>query len=127
VTQALGILGLVAFGWLAVFQVLLAAGAPLGAMAWGGAHRVLPRLLRWGSLASAGIALFGAVVVAQASGLIALVLPDVVIRPALIALTGLFALSLVGNVATQSRVERLHGVPLTILLAGSTGGLALGL
>ena len=37
---------------LAVFQLALALGAPLGHFAWGGAHRVLPRRLRIGSLVS---------------------------------------------------------------------------
>jgi hypothetical protein len=37
----------------------------------------------------------------------------------------LFALSFVGNAMSQGRAERLHGVPLTIILAGSTLALAL--
>ena len=36
-----------------VFQVLLAAGLPLGRAAWGGQYRVLPPRLRWGSVAAA--------------------------------------------------------------------------
>ena len=37
---------------LAVFQLALAAGAPLGRFAWGGSHEVLPPRLRVGSLVS---------------------------------------------------------------------------
>ena len=38
-------------GVLAVFQLALALGAPIGHFAWGGAHRVLPARLRIDSLA----------------------------------------------------------------------------
>lgn len=114
-----GSIGLVAFGWLALFQLLLALGAPLGHMAWGGARRVLPGHLRAASLFSMGLALLGAATVGQASGLGPELLPEVFVRPLLGAFVAVFVLSLVGNAASRSRVERLHGVPLTILLAGS--------
>ena len=39
-------------GALAVFQVLLAFGAPFGRFAWGGQHRVLPMAMRIGSVTS---------------------------------------------------------------------------
>jgi hypothetical protein len=44
-------------------------------------------------------------------------LPDITVRPLLGALAALFALSFVGNAASQSRIERLHGVPLAAALA----------
>jgi hypothetical protein len=77
VTLLAGITGLSGFVWLAVFQVLLALGLPLGAMAWGGTHRVLPGRLRVASVVSAGLAVLGAVTVAQGSGLGPAVLPDI--------------------------------------------------
>ena len=40
---------------LAVFQIALAAGAPLGHLAWGGKHRVLPKGLRIASALSVGL------------------------------------------------------------------------
>lgn len=116
-SQVAGLVGAAAFAWLCLFQVLLALGMPMGAMAWGGSHRVLPRSLRVASLFSALLAGLGLVTVAQASGLVEGVLPHVVLGPLLFALTALFALSFVGNVASQSRLERLHGVPLTLVLA----------
>jgi hypothetical protein len=42
---------------LGVFQLALIAGAPLGRLAWGGQHEVLPPKLRLGSAVS--IALYG--------------------------------------------------------------------
>ena len=119
-----GILGLAAFAWLAVFQTLLALGAPLGAMAWRGAHRVLPPGLRAASLFSAVMAVLGALAVAQAADLGPSVLPAIVLRPFLGALAVLFALSVVGNAASGSRIERLHGVPLALILTLSCAILA---
>jgi hypothetical protein len=113
------------FAWLAVFQVLLAAGLPLGRLAWGGSHPVLPPRLRIASLASASIAVLGGLAVAQAAGIVPALLPVIVLRPVLWALSGLFVLSLVGNLASSSRAERLHGVPLTLILAASTAIVAL--
>lgn len=119
-----GLLGFAAFVWLAVFQMLVALGAPLGAMAWGGGHRVLPGRLRVASLVSAGLAGLGALTVAQASGLGPSILPGILVRPLLGASAALFALSVVGNAASRSRVERLHGVPLALVLFGSCAVLA---
>ncbi len=84
------------------FQLALAAGAPWGAAAWGGqAAGVLPSSLRLASAAS--VLVYG--------GLAALVVTE---RPGSSArrrlLTGasvLMALGTVGNLATQSPVERL--------------------
>ncbi len=42
---------------LALFQIALIAGAPLGHLAWGGSHKVLPVKLRVGS--SIAILLYG--------------------------------------------------------------------
>ena len=44
---------------LAVFQLALIAGAPLGHFVWGGADRVLPRGKRIGSVVSLGIVMNG--------------------------------------------------------------------
>jgi len=124
-TQVAGWAGLIAFSWLTLFQLLLAAGAPMGKMAWGGAHRVLPGKLRVASLFSAGLVALGALACAQAGGLIEGILPEGLLVWLLWALTALFALSIVGNTATSSRIERLHGVPLTVICTLSCAVLAL--
>jgi hypothetical protein len=52
---------------LTIFQVALIAGAPLGRMAWGGKHRVLPANLRIGKAVSIGVyALFAYAALAMA-------------------------------------------------------------
>ncbi len=116
--------GLLGFGWLTVFQLLLAAGAPLGRLAWGGQARVLPAGLRRASLAAAGVAAVGWLAVAQTVGLIAGPLPVWALRPLLLVLCGLFALSALANMFGARGAERLHGVPLAVVLAGSTAALA---
>jgi hypothetical protein len=125
VTGLAGVVGVIAFAWLTLFQLLLALGVPFGAMAWGGARRVLPRPLRWASLASAVFAGLGGLTVVQASGFGPSLLPAIVLRPLLWAFAALFALSLVGNAASSSRIERLHGVPLALVLSLCCGALAL--
>lgn len=117
--------GVLAFSWLTLFQLLLAAGVPIGRMAWGGAHRVLPGKLRVASLFSAGLVALGALTCAQAGGLIAGVLPGGILVWLLWGLAALFALSIVGNSITESRIERLHGVPLTVICALSCAVLAI--
>ncbi|AHM02830.1 hypothetical protein roselon_00385 [Roseibacterium elongatum DSM 19469] len=111
---------LAGFGWLALFQIALALGTPWGNMAWGGARRVLPPALRLGSLAVAVLAVFGVAVALQAGDIAQMGLPRDVLRPALGAFAILFSVSFVGNALSRSRVERRHGVPLTITLALSS-------
>lgn len=122
--RAFALLGFAGFAWLAVFQLLLAAGVLRGDLAWGGKRRTLPHALRAASLLVAGIALIGLCVIGQAAGFSTL-LPSAWITPLLFGFGALFALSLVGNAMSTSRIERIHGVVLTILLTVSCFGLAI--
>jgi len=118
--------GLAAFAWLAVFQAMLAAGLPLGRMAWGGAQRVLPGRLRLASGASALLALVALWAVAQNGGFVATILPGAVLPPLFWGLSVVFGLSLLVNLVAARGLERLHGVPLALLCSGSCLVLALG-
>ena len=111
--------GALAFLWLAVFQTLLALGAPLGHLAGGGASGRLSAGKRLASFAVVPLALFGAGCFLQAAGVLRL-LPEGSLRLAFWGFAGLFALSFVGNAMSSSRVERLHGVPLTLVLCGAS-------
>ncbi|WP_241971264.1 hypothetical protein [Microcella alkaliphila] len=57
---------------LALFQLALIAGAPLGHFAWGGQDRVLPTAKRIGSVVSILLYALFAVVVLQRAGLVEL-------------------------------------------------------
>ena len=102
-------------GAAALFQVAVAAGAPWGAAAWGGAHPgVLPRRLRRASAVSA-LALGSLAVAVGTSDR----LDPGMRRRVLLGATGYFALGTVMNAASRSRVERAIWTP----VAGTTAAL----
>jgi hypothetical protein len=107
----------VVLGGLAVLQIALAAGAPLGHLAWGGQHRVLPKGLRIASAASIGLyALFawiiaGAVASIDRSGDHVEPTP-----PGIWVLTAYFGLGVVLNLVSRSRAERLVMTPVAAVL-----------
>ena len=104
-------------GVLAVFQLVLVAGAPLGAFAWGGADRVLPRGKRVASAIS--VLLYGLIawIVLARAGAVAAPVPDAVIVVAAWVVTGYFALGILMNAISRSRKERLTMTPVVALLA----------
>jgi hypothetical protein len=97
---------------LAVFQVALVAGAPLGHFAWGGQYRVLPSRLRIGSAVSTvlyavfAIIIWAAVTRSSAVG-------DIGIW----VLTAFFGLGVLMNGISRSRPERLLMTPVVLVLA----------
>ena len=111
---------------LAVFQVLLIAGAPLGEYAWGGQHRVLPRRLRIGSVVS--VVLYGifAVVALAKAGVLELFPGTPVIDVAMWVLAGYLVLGVPLNAISRSRKERFLMAPTALVLAALAIALALG-
>src|SRR6185369_13186591 len=71
IQPSLAIAAAIVLGLLVVFQLLLAAGLPLGRAAWRGKYRVLPTGLRWASLAAAGVLGVAAWVVLARAGVVA--------------------------------------------------------
>lgn len=100
-----------------VFQLLLAAGLPLGHAAWGGRYRVLPPKLRWGSLAGALILGIATRVLLARAGLAAPGPGSPPVRVATWIFSGFFVLNTLGNLASKSRTERYVMTPITVLLA----------
>ena len=101
---------------LAVLQAGLAAGRPWGRLAWGGSHEVLPSRLRVASAASIVLYACFAAIVLTAAGLVRL-LGDGVTGVAIWVLTGYFALGVLMNGVSRSRVERAVMTPVCLLLA----------
>ncbi|MFH7323017.1 hypothetical protein [Aeromicrobium sp. JJY06] len=102
---------------LAVFQVALALGAPIGRFAWGGQHEVLPTRLRIGSAVSVVLyAAIGAILLARA-GAISIGLSDRAVEIAAWVVTGYFALGVLMNAISRSRPERLLMTPTCAVLA----------
>ena len=107
----------VGFSALFVFEVLLAAGAPLGDVAFGGASGVLPSTLRVASAASALLFLGAIWAVLSGAGVVRGRARPVVVRRVLWCYVGLFGLSALANLASPSPWERLLMAPLAMLLA----------
>ena len=109
----------VLLGALVVFQIALAAGAPLGHLAWGGKHRVLPRGLRIASAVSVLLyALFAWVIAGAVAGIDRFgdhVPPE---NPGIWVLTAYLGIGVVMNAVSRSRPERLVMTPVALALAG---------
>jgi len=101
---------------LAVFQLALALGAPLGRFAWGGQHRVLPTRLRIGSLVSIVIYGLVAVLALDKVGLIDVV-PDVVSDIGMWVVFAYFVLGIPLNAISRSKPERYTMTPVVAVLA----------
>lgn len=111
---------------LAVFQGALIGGAPLGRLAWGGQHDVLPARLRIGSALSIVLyALFGYAALARA-GFAPPLVSDPVTSISIWVLTAYFALGVVMNGASRSKPERLIMTPTALVLTGLYLILAIG-
>lgn len=91
---------------LVCFQLLLAAGLPLGHYAWGGAHRVLPRALRISSVLTTVIYVLAAVIILEAANIIDLVASAELPRTAVWILAGFFGIGVVMNAVSRSAKER---------------------
>ena len=119
---AAGVMVLVLVG-LAVLQVLVAAGRPYGRLVWGGQHETLPRRLRIGSIISVGVyVVFGLIAVARAG---AFGEPGPVVVVAAWVLAGYFALAILVNGISRSRLERAVMTPVCVVLAACSFVLAL--
>jgi hypothetical protein len=117
--QLLAIAAAIVLGLLVVFQLLLAAGLPLGRAAWRGKYRVLPSGLRWASLAAAGVLGLAAWVVLARAGVVTPGPEPIAIRAATWVFAGFFFLNAVGNVTSQSRIERYVMTPVVLFLGVS--------
>ncbi|RZI93624.1 MAG: hypothetical protein EOO67_06300 [Microbacterium sp.] len=110
---------------LAVFQLALALGAPIGHFAWGGQHRVLPRHLRIGSIVSIALYALFAIIAWDRVGAIDL-FPDMFSQVAMWVIFGYSALGIVMNAISRSRPERFTMVPVTIVLSVLSFFIAMG-
>ncbi len=110
---------------LAVFQLALAAGAPLGRFAFGGAVDVLPTPLRIASLISVALYAVFAVLILARAGWTRWPGPRIAGAGAWIVVA-VFALSAVANAFSQSPPERLVMTPLAVSLLALSVVVALG-
>lgn len=101
---------------LAVLQLALIAGAPLGRFAWGGQEHVLPRRRRVGSAVSIVLYAIFVLVILQSVGLITL-LPALIAQIATWVVAAIFFASFVMNGISRSPSERAVMAPVSLALA----------
>lgn len=112
-TQLAAIIFTVVIGLLALFQLALVFGAPLGRFAWGGQHDVLPPRLRRGSAI--------AVVLYVAFSVVVLAISGILVIPVLDSVGGLIgwmlviylSIGVVMNALSRSKPERFVMTPVT--------------
>ncbi len=124
-TDTCAIIFCVLLSGLAIFQLALALGAPLGHFAWGGAHAKLPANLRIGSLIAIAIYALIALIILERAGLTR-VFPEAAIPSigAWVAVAYL-ALGIPMNAISRSKPERFTMTPLVTLLFGLALAVAL--
>lgn len=101
---------------LAIFQVALIAGAPLGHYAWGGADRVLPRQKRVGSVISIVLYAIFAFLALERGGVIDVFGSSIVVVIAMWVVTVYLASGIVLNAISRSRKERFVMTPVALVL-----------
>lgn len=115
-TSFAAVLVCLVLGGLALFQLSLALGAPLGRFAWGGQHRTLPLGLRIGSAVSILVYSAIAAVVLARADLLSAGMPDRVVRTATWVVVAYFFLGIGVNMASRSKPERTVMSPLVAVL-----------
>lgn len=111
---------------LAVFQLALVFGAPLGRFAWGGQHRVLPARLRIGSAVSILIYALIDLIAWDRVGAVD-VFPAPFSEIAMWVVFGYFTLGIVMNAISRSKRERYTMVPASIALSVLSFLIAMGM
>jgi hypothetical protein len=106
----------VLLGGLALFQLALAAGAPLGRFAWGGGHERLPAKFRIGSLIAIGIYAVFALIVLERAGLISLLPSPAIAGIGAWVVVAYLALGVAMNAISRSKPERFTMTPLALAL-----------
>lgn len=120
------ILATVILGLLAVFQLALIAGAPLGHFAWGGQLRVLNLRLRIGSAVSILLYALIAAVLLERAGVSYLFDAATFVQVAAWVIFGYFMLGILMNAISRSKAERFTMTPVVLVLAALSLVVALG-
>jgi len=107
----------VGFGGYAVYQIALAAGAPLGRGAWGGAYTQLPTSLRLASIAAIAFYGLAALLVLRRAGFSVRWISPTVARIGTWVVGVALTLSAFGNFLSQSPWERFLNGPVALILA----------
>lgn len=115
--QWVAVVGSVGIFGILIFQVLLAAGLPLGAAAFGGKYEVLPAKLRFASAISALIFAGAFYIILARGGLIGGgSQSSSLVHVGIWVLVAIFGVSTLANISSRSRWERFVMAPVGLLL-----------
>ncbi len=108
---------IVIFAGLLALEMLLALGFPIGRFAWGGYYTIVPIELRIASVVAMAFYAIAMVIVLATAKMIAVSAESRFVRYGIWALTLLFSLATVMNLASQSPYERLLMTPIALILS----------
>ena len=112
------IIVVVLFIGLSIFQILLAAGKPLGQFAFGGKYpEVLPKNLRIMSLVAVGIFVLGSISVLVRVGILAIIPDSIVFVIIVWVLAFYLSLNTLMNIASKSESEKKFMTPVSLSIA----------
>lgn len=111
------ITGSILFSLTVILYILLAAGAPLGEYAMGGANKVLPPKVRTMVVFAILIQIFGIIILLQAGGIIDSAIPPQVVKTGCYVYAIYLSVNVVMNLFSKSNKERLLMTPLSAITA----------
>ena len=101
----------------AVMEILLIFGLPLGEFTMGGRYKVLPPMYRIFAASSVILQLFGAAMILQGGGLMNMWFAGKVIKIICFVFAGFFAVNTVMNIISPSKKEKYVMTPLAAVEA----------
>lgn len=101
----------------AIMEVLLIIGLPLGEFTMGGRHKVLPPMYRIFAASSIILQFFGAAMLLQGGGLMNMWFAGKVIKIICFVFAGFFAVNTIMNIISPSKKEKYVMTPLAAIEA----------
>ena len=117
ISTVCSIIGAVLLLAVAIMEVLLIIGLPLGEFTMGGSHKVLPPMYRIFAASSIILQLFGAAMLLQGGGLMNMWFAGRVIKIICFVFAGFFAVNTIMNIISPSKKEKYVMTPLAAIEA----------
>lgn len=117
ISTVCSIIGAVLLLTVAIMEVLLIIGLPLGEFTMGGRHKVLPPMYRIFAASSIILQLFGAAMLLQGGGLMNMWFAGKVIKIICFVFAGFFAVNTIMNIISPSKKEKYVMTPLAAIEA----------
>jgi len=112
-----GIIAVVLFSLLSIFQLLLALGLPLGRLAYGGKYEKLPNNLRIISLSAIAIFVYAIIIVLERAGLITIFNNPLLVVISIWIIAGYLTFNTLINAISRSKWEKRIMTPISLIVA----------